>query len=76
METIKDARGKIIAKRIVVLITNNFSREGSGVLSSLGKSNLRKQKALETIIMINPRVCPPLKVEKQLKDNPAQAAPG
>lgn len=67
--------GKIIAKHIVVLITNNFSREGSGALRSLGKSNSRRPKALETNIMMNAGVCPPLKVKKALKDNPAQAAP-
>ena len=67
--------GKIIAKHVVVLITNNFSREGSGALRSLGKSNSRRLKALEIIIMMNAGVCPPLKVKKARKDNPAQAAP-
>lgn len=45
METVEDAAGKRIAKCLVVLITNNLSREGSGVLHGLGELNAGDQKA-------------------------------
>lgn len=45
METVEDAAGKRIAKCLVVLITNNLSREGSGVLHGLGELNAGDQEA-------------------------------
>lgn len=76
----KTPRGEIIAKHIVVLLrANNFSREGSGALHSLGESRPGGRKTMETIILMNPGapvVGTPLKAPKHSIFIPSISCPG